>query len=150
MDNGFTFFKNFLNSASCSVLYRGGKRWLTFPPEHDGMTVTNIGGVSGEPAKNGGAARVTRVKMPDTIESISSRAFLHCPSLKKIAVPKSVKKIGDGAFPNGIEEICFGDCAGWTVSYDGKTESVPEEEISDPRKAAGFYRVHLMWEWVKD
>ncbi len=152
MKNGFQFFLNtFLGAEkSYSVTYEGNKRWLAIPSEFDGAPVTAIGKISGEEARKGGRARVTRVRIPESVTTISEMAFAQCTALKKIALPKSVIEIGSGAFPkDAIQKIFFADCAGWTVSYNGKTEDVPEETLRAPEKAANYYKSHLMWTWKK-
>ena len=59
---------------------------------------------------------LTSIELPDSIESLGSRAFMGCSGLKSITIPDSVTSIGDHAFmectgltsiniPNGVTSI---------------------------------------------
>lgn len=58
---------------------------------------------------------LTKIKIPDTVETIGDGAFEGCSALEEVAIPDSVKEIGDSAFkdsavktvalPDSIEKI---------------------------------------------
>lgn len=58
---------------------------------------------------------LTKIKIPDTVETIGGGAFEGCSALEEVAIPDSVKEIGDSAFkdsavktvalPDSIEKI---------------------------------------------
>ena len=152
MEKGFLFsIHGFLSTEkSYAVSYVGDKRRLTIPSEHDGVPVTVIGSICGEMTKNGDKVRVSSIQIPDSVTTIMQMAFAQCTELKKIVIPKSVTEIGSGAFPkDSIKKIYFADCEGWTISYNGKTEDVPNETLQDPEKAADYYKFRIMWSWKK-
>ena len=75
---------------------------VVIPSKIGGITVTEIGYESFKDKKT-----IKSVNLPDTLEYITSRAFIGCTSLKDITIPKNVIGIGDSAFRDctSLEEI---------------------------------------------
>lgn len=96
---------------------------LTIPAEVDGVPVKSI---FFDNLKLGSyvEAEVETIHLPDTLESISLKAFINMRSLKTVNIPESVTAIGQSAFSgcSGLTEItlpegllglgkgCFKDC----------------------------------------
>lgn len=60
--------------------------------------------------------------LQENLKNIGENAFLDCPELKQITIPKSVEKIGNNAF--GIKNNYSEDGSYETVSIDGFKMSV--------------------------
>lgn len=139
--NDFQYFRHFLFS-SYSVTYNGSAKRITFPDSYQGLPVTEIGLVTGGVDLLSDSP-VVHVTIPESVTEISDGAFSKCPKLKKITIPKSVTKIGKGALPGAtLQEICFADANGWSVTKNGKTIPVPAETLSDSKAAAKFYDIN--------
>ena len=94
---GFADFTYTVNKdgKSCTLtkLSDNTKSEIAVPLEIDGYTVTVIG-------ENTFAdcTQLTRILLPDTIQTIEASAFRSCSALVEITIPNSVMSIGAGAF----------------------------------------------------
>ena len=75
---------------------------LTIPSKLGGYPVTKIGA-----SAFWGFDELTKIKIPDSVESIGHDAFVYCSGLRSVILPKSLKNIGETAFwmCTGIENI---------------------------------------------
>ncbi len=92
---------------------------LVIPRELDGCPVICIGDGVGSVFRSVEDNPVgTAITLPDTVKTISARAFQNCPGLTSIVIPDGVKTIGDYAFTNctGLTSIEIPD----SVEYIGK------------------------------
>ena len=87
--------------------YRGKAGEVTVPAEVNGIPVVAIGSRAFE-GKN-----VTRVTLPDGLETIGSEAFRNCRKLSWIQIPATVKEMGNNVFK------------GTTTEVNSKLEKVP-------------------------
>lgn len=90
----FTFTTN--NGAITITKYTGSSSIVIIPGTTNGWPVVNIGTNAFQ------YSSVGSVTIPNSVTSISPRAFYHCYSLANVAIPDSVTNIGDYAF-----EDCF-------------------------------------------
>ncbi len=92
-DSGYTFKQG------------GGGNNVAVPREYNGKPVTEISSV-GYPRET-----LKRVKIPDTVKLIGSKAFEGCSGLKEIVIPDSVEGIGKNAFYGctRLETVSFGE-----------------------------------------
>ncbi len=93
---------------------------LVIPEEVNGVKVTKIRDVSFSYL-----LKITEIIIPDTVEYIGPQAFVGCPNLKKVTLPKNLKTIDMGSFalcdnlseivlPEGLEyiaEFAFSECS---------------------------------------
>ena len=63
--------------------------WIVIPPEIDGKPIRAIRRYAFR-----GCRRLTRITIPDTIESIGACAFAECLSLSELELPSSVTNVG--------------------------------------------------------
>ena len=63
--------------------------WIVIPPEIDGKPIRAI-----RRDAFTGCRRITRITIPDTIESIGACAFAECLSLSELELPSSVTNVG--------------------------------------------------------
>jgi len=59
---------------------------------------------------------LTKIEIPQSLESMGYDAFAYCTSLKEIRIPASVESVGDGAFSGFTKEqtiITEGDTYNW-------------------------------------
>ena len=81
--------------------YEGEDQKLVIPDQVDGKTINRI--LSRAFAKQNSLEEVV---LPDSIEEIPNELFSECSNLKKVNIPKSIKRIGAYAFyVTGIQEI---------------------------------------------
>ncbi len=101
--------------------YKGNKTEVSVPPKIGKDTVTALGMAFSPAARvtnevSDFRETITRVTLPETITEICDDAFLGCIALESVNIPKSVVKIGKGAFelcralreadiPEGVAEI---------------------------------------------
>lgn len=83
---------------------------------------------------------LSRITLPESLESIGDGAFRHCRSLEKIRIPAGVKNIGAGAFEQDIHLTeakidgsprlgvgVFKDCVSLAkCEFEGEPESIPD------------------------
>ena len=75
--------------------YNGKNATLTIPETIDGKNVT---GIFGEAFSN--TDIVKNISLPNTLKTISSKAFFECKSLETVNMPDTLTFIGDYAFCN--------------------------------------------------
>ena len=69
---------------------------------------------------------VTNIKLPDSITSIGSNAFLECESLTSIEIPENVTTVGSWAFSScSIENVYCADLAKWCCIQFGNEYANP-------------------------
>lgn len=100
--------------------YIGSSTEVIIPSQIDGKKVTCIGQYAFGFADN--AEEITKVTIPDTVETIDNYAFNWCKKLKDVNIPSSVKKIGKRAFCNTALE---------SVTIPESVTSIGNEAFSD-------------------
>lgn len=86
-DNGYELYK-------CTKNIIDVNKEIIIPDTYEGEKVIAIG----EGAfKN---SNISRIKLPDTIESVKKDAFYNCKNINSITIPKGVKEIRASAFEN--------------------------------------------------
>ncbi len=96
--------------------YKGDRREITVPEKMGGCTVTALGEYAFSPyAKRIKAEQralrkaITKIVLPDTIESIGEFAFYQCKSLTSINLPEKLTEISKGMLDiTGLESIVIG------------------------------------------
>ena len=71
-----------------------------------------------------GATLITEPVIPDGVEAIEDYAFFGYKSLRSVSIPKSVKKIGTGAFGgcSSLEGVYAEDLSSWlTIKFESAT-----------------------------
>lgn len=103
--------------------YGGSGGEVTVPGEIDGKKVTGIGGRAFHDCSS-----LTKIKLPEGLETIGSQVFYYCSSLTEVTLPEGLETIGYGAFefcssltevtlPEGLEKIenyAFSGCSSLT------------------------------------
>lgn len=97
-------YKTFFGTATIVEIDERMEGNIEIPEKINSYTIKNI--KSGAFIHN---KKITRVKLPNTIETIDDYAFWGCHSLKIIDIPISVKCIGYGAFDfdDSISDIFY-------------------------------------------
>lgn len=96
--------------------YKGAGREITVPKKLHGDTVTAIGDHAFSPSAKRIRAEqralrkaITKITLPDTIESIGEFAFFKCESLMEINIPGNLTEISRGMLNiTGVEHIVIG------------------------------------------
>lgn len=96
--------------------YKGNRMEIAVPEKIGGDTVTALGEYAFSPdakriREEQRAVRraITKVTLPDTIESIGEFAFFKCKSLKEINIPEGLSEISMGMLDiTGLESIVIG------------------------------------------
>lgn len=96
--------------------YKGDRIEITVPEKIGGDTVTALGEYAFSPYANRIRAdrralrkAITKVILPDTIESIGEFAFFQCRSLTRIELPESLTAVSKGMLDiTGLERIVIG------------------------------------------
>ena len=81
------------NNNAVIIGYDGTRKYIDVPSEIQGHKITAIADGAFQNLEG-----ITRVHLPDTVESIGAGAFNGCRSLCGITIPDSVTSIGGGAF----------------------------------------------------
>lgn len=106
------------------IKYTAEETEVVIPSEIDDISVTVIGSLCFYDTK----AKVTSVKIPDSIKKIEESAFYYADSLTSIVIPDSVKSLGSRSFAwcnslqsvtlsanlEEIPEYCFNHCVSLT------------------------------------
>lgn len=79
--------------------YRGKSGEVTVPAEVDGIPVVAIGSRAFD------GKSVTRVSLPEGLETIGSEAFRNCKKLSWIQIPTTVKEMGNKVFRGTATEV---------------------------------------------
>ena len=80
--------------------YTGSESDVVIPDEIYGKKVTSIGDFAFSDN-----ARLTSIKIPDSVTRIGNFAFLNCTSLVSVLIPDYVISIGDSAFSENIDLV---------------------------------------------
>ena len=94
-----------LSSSAGIVFSKDGKELVCYPAASGEYTVPN----TVKHIANGAFIRckVSRITIPEGIESVGERAFAHCVSLENVKIAKSVESIGAEAFSecNNLQSV---------------------------------------------
>ncbi|MBE6620002.1 MAG: hypothetical protein E7625_01375 [Ruminococcaceae bacterium] len=82
-----------INGTYTVTGYTGTISDLTVPAQHQGVSVTAIGGTAFKDSQ-----ALVSVSLPATIETIGQQAFYSCTALESISLPDGLVSIGDNAF----------------------------------------------------
>jgi len=87
-EDGFAYSAS--DTAVTITGYTGEGGIITVPSEIGGLPVTAIGNAAFD-----GCAAITKITLPDSIESIDDFAFRRCTSLESINYPMSLREVSD-------------------------------------------------------
>ena len=79
-------------------------------------------------AKYGVSLRLTKVEIPDGLETLEATAFSGCTSLTRVTIPASVTKIGRDAFVN-CPHLTIRAPAGSYAEQYAKEHSIPFQAL---------------------
>ncbi|MBO4429375.1 MAG: leucine-rich repeat protein, partial [Clostridia bacterium] len=88
---------------------------------------------------------LTKVTIPEGVESISATAFFFCTSLTEITIPKTVTSIGEDAFQScySLSKVNVGDIAAWCgISFASDSSNPISESMNKDILYVGGELIH--------
>ena len=109
---GVTWFYRDLDDGNIEIYGTNcAKSYIEIPEKIHGKTVTKIDGILINDGIKGEAEKITKIKVPQTVISIESAAFLNLMNLREIDMPGNI----------GIDENAFFSCP--NVRINGMIDS---------------------------